>query len=126
MKQAGRTDLIGFDKMCLIRPRQFAKEKQLLSKDKQGQSRGGTDDKRGKSASYEKARKPGSGAVINGKRDNFHDKKRNDRDEGRTKNRTSGVKVSMQGKKNNQTGKQNKSSSGNHNSRRQSSHKAKH
>ncbi len=34
LRKADRVDLIGFDKKCLIRPRQFAKEKQWISKDK--------------------------------------------------------------------------------------------
>ncbi len=36
LKKAGRTDLIGFDKKCLIRPRQFSKEKQWVRKEKAG------------------------------------------------------------------------------------------
>ena len=34
LKKAGRTDLIGFDKKCLIRPRQLAREKQFITRDK--------------------------------------------------------------------------------------------
>jgi len=33
LKKADRADLIGFHKMCLIRPRQFAKEKQWIAKE---------------------------------------------------------------------------------------------
>ncbi len=32
LKKAGRTDLIGFDKKCLVRPRQLSKEKQAITK----------------------------------------------------------------------------------------------
>lgn len=38
LKKAGREDLIGFDKKCLVRPRQFSKEKQWAAADKQGQT----------------------------------------------------------------------------------------
>ncbi len=34
LKKAGRTDLIGFDKKCLIRPRQLEREKQFITRDK--------------------------------------------------------------------------------------------
>lgn len=34
LKRADRMDLIGFDKKCLVRPRQFAKEKQWKAKEK--------------------------------------------------------------------------------------------
>ena len=34
--KAGRTDLIGFDEHCLIRPRQFAKEKQDAAPKRKG------------------------------------------------------------------------------------------
>jgi uncharacterized radical SAM protein YgiQ len=37
LRKAGRTDLIGFDKKCLVRPRQMAKEKQWLAAQKKGQ-----------------------------------------------------------------------------------------
>lgn len=36
LKKADRMDLIGFDKKCLVRPRQFSKEKQWIEKEKQG------------------------------------------------------------------------------------------
>lgn len=35
LKKADRMDLIGFDKKCLIRPRQFAKEKEWVAREKQ-------------------------------------------------------------------------------------------
>lgn len=38
LKKADRMDLVGFDKKCLIRPRQFAKEKQWVSKNTQNNS----------------------------------------------------------------------------------------
>ena len=34
LKKADRMDLIGFDKKCLVRPRQFSKEKQWVAKEK--------------------------------------------------------------------------------------------
>ena len=34
LRKADRMDLIGFEKKCLVRPRQFAKEKQWIAKDK--------------------------------------------------------------------------------------------
>jgi uncharacterized radical SAM protein YgiQ len=40
LKKAGRMDLIGFDKKCLVRPRQFAKEKQWVAKEKQEHAKG--------------------------------------------------------------------------------------
>jgi uncharacterized radical SAM protein YgiQ len=39
LRKADRMDLIGFDKKCLVRPRQFAKEKQWVAKEKQEHSR---------------------------------------------------------------------------------------
>jgi hypothetical protein len=39
LRKADRMDLIGFDKKCLVRPRQFAKEKQWVAKDKQDNSK---------------------------------------------------------------------------------------
>jgi hypothetical protein len=41
LKLAGRMDLIGFDKKCLIRPRQLSKEKSWVEKDKQGAGKTG-------------------------------------------------------------------------------------
>jgi uncharacterized radical SAM protein YgiQ len=38
LRKADRMDLIGFDKKCLVRPRQFAKEKQWVAKEKQGRT----------------------------------------------------------------------------------------
>lgn len=38
LTKAERRDLIGFDKKCLIRPRQFAKEKQRVAKDRQNRN----------------------------------------------------------------------------------------
>ena len=35
LRKANRMDLIGFDKKCLVRPRQFAKEKQWVAKERQ-------------------------------------------------------------------------------------------
>ena len=52
LKKADRMDLIGFDKKCLVRPRQFAKEKQWVKKEKQGKSKekqGNTKEKQGNS-----------------------------------------------------------------------------
>jgi uncharacterized radical SAM protein YgiQ len=39
LKKAGRTDLIGFDKKCLVRPRQFAKEKEWVAREKKEQGK---------------------------------------------------------------------------------------
>ena len=41
LQKAGRADLIGFDKNCLVRPRQFAKEKQLAANSKNGKKQNG-------------------------------------------------------------------------------------
>jgi hypothetical protein len=38
LRKADRMDLIGFDKKCLVRPRQFSKEKQWVEKDKRERS----------------------------------------------------------------------------------------
>ena len=45
LKKADRMDLIGFDKKCLVRPRQFSKEKQWVIKEKSGSA--GTTAKQG-------------------------------------------------------------------------------
>ncbi len=37
LKKAGRVDLIGFDRKCLVRPRQFAKEKHWVEKERKEQ-----------------------------------------------------------------------------------------
>ncbi|HHV09476.1 MAG TPA: YgiQ family radical SAM protein [Clostridiales bacterium] len=59
LKKAGRTDLIGFDKKCLIRPRQFSKEKQWVRKEKSG-SAGGTAKQATKRNKTKQGRKPGT------------------------------------------------------------------
>lgn len=63
LKKAGRQDLIGFDKKCLVRPRQFSKEKQWVEREKQEQN------KKGRS-------KPKAAAPE--RPDNFHKKKSGD------------------------------------------------
>ncbi len=40
LKRADRMDLIGFDKKCLVRPRQFAKEKEWVAREKKEQGKG--------------------------------------------------------------------------------------
>jgi hypothetical protein len=68
LRKADRLDLIGFDKKCLVRPRQFAKEKQWVSKEKQDKNKSGA----GRSTE-----KKGQSRSINGKTmkiDGFHDK----------------------------------------------------
>lgn len=60
LKKAGRTDLIGFDKKCLVRPRQFAKEKALTQP---GQRPGKSNQPKDKSKQGQATanRKPGRG-----------------------------------------------------------------
>ncbi len=40
LKKADRMDLIGFDKKCLVRPRQFAKEREWVAREKKEQGKG--------------------------------------------------------------------------------------
>jgi uncharacterized radical SAM protein YgiQ len=54
LKRAGREDLIGFDKKCLVRPRQLAREKQSLRYDKK--STGSKSNTRFKDKAYDKAK----------------------------------------------------------------------
>jgi uncharacterized radical SAM protein YgiQ len=70
LKKADRLDLIGFDKKCLVRPRQFSKEKQWVEREKQGQNKAskskGTQDKKWKEKSK---------TAVQERPDNFHKKK---------------------------------------------------
>ena len=51
LRKADRMDLIGFDKKCLIRPRQFANEKQWVAKEKQKHTEGKSRDPKEKTIS---------------------------------------------------------------------------
>lgn len=68
LRKADRLDLIGFDKKCLVRPRQFAKEKQWVSKEKQNKNRTGS------GRSTEKQNGNGSNKGRTKKIDGFHEK----------------------------------------------------
>lgn len=87
LKKAERMDLIGFDKKCLVRPRQFAKEKQWVAKEKQDKKTNSNDRIKGKQGnsksakSYKKAK-----AVI--KPDNFHVNKKKVSQDSRRNNKS--------------------------------------
>jgi len=79
LRKANRPDLIGFDKKCLIRPRQFSKEKQWVDREKKLRSgnstKGGSNHKarghKGKPqtvGNVKQSRKSGSLSTVKGKR----------------------------------------------------------
>jgi hypothetical protein len=64
LKKADRMDLIGFDKNCLIRPRQFSKEKQWVAKEKTGTT--GNSAKQGSNQSNTNSRSGAKAGVKSG------------------------------------------------------------
>ena len=59
LKKADRMDLIGFDKKCLIRPRQFAKEREWVAREKKVQDKGKLGNQKVDTANNRSSRKSG-------------------------------------------------------------------
>ncbi|MBP1755033.1 MAG: Radical domain protein [Firmicutes bacterium] len=76
LKSADRMDLIGFDKKCLVRPRQFASEKAWVKKDNLAKGKGKSSDSKKQGTGKGKP----SGAKKPERPDNFHKPKKTGED----------------------------------------------
>ncbi|MDF2845883.1 MAG: Radical domain protein [Herbinix sp.] len=80
LRKADRLDLIGFDKKCLVRPRQFSKEKQWVEKEKQdraGSTRASSTKMSSKKMNSTKANTKSNSKKPAGKNDRFEGKAKN-------------------------------------------------
>jgi hypothetical protein len=91
LKKADRMDLIGFDKHCLVRPRQFAKEREWVAREKKVQGKGKPGNRKADTTNNRSSKKSGmskdshgwskpgvagNGSLKTERPDNFHKPKK--------------------------------------------------